>query len=183
MSSVPCPWSQLHREGTSFFHTFLSLWQTETGLNPIPREFRLCSLSSAVGHEDDEHLLCPVKAVNCYIRLTSSSCRPRNLFVSVRNPKRPISKAAISSFLWDTVKAAHESFPEDLCPLFKVRAHDIRGIATSMLLWKNCSIAFILEAACCRAHSVFVDCYLRDIQRQEDVFALGSVVAAGDLLG
>ena len=157
--------------------------KTETGLNPIPREFRLRSLSPIVGREDEKRLLYPVRAVNCYLQLTSSSCRPRSLFVSVRNPDRPMSKAAIS-FLRDTVRAAHASFPENLCPLFKVRAHDVRGVATSMLLWKNCSIASILEAACWRTHSVFVNHYLRDIQRQEgDVFTLGPVVAAGNLVG
>ena len=144
--------------------------KTETGLNPIPREFRLRSLSPIVGREDEERLLCPVRAVNCYLQLTSSSCRPRSLFVSVRNPDRPMSKAAISFFLRDTVRAAHASFPED--------------VATSMLFWKNCSIASILEAACWRTHSVFVNHYLRDFQRQEgDVFSLGPVVAAGNLVG
>ena len=157
--------------------------KTETGLNPIPREFRLRSLSSVVGREDEERLLCPVRALHQYLQTTSSSW-PRNLFVSVRDPKRPMSKAAISFFLRDTIKTAHESFPGDLGPLFKVRAHDIRGIATSMLLWKNSSIASILEAACWKTHSVFADYYLRDIQRQEgDVSALGPVIAAGDLVG
>ena len=157
--------------------------KTEMGLNPIPREFCLRSLSSIVKHEDEERLFCPVRAMNCYLWLTSSSRWSRNLFVFVRNPKRPMSKATISFFLRDTVMAGQESFPEDLCLLCKVRAHDIRGIATSVLLWKYCSIAYILEAACRRTHSVFMDYYLRDIHRQEDVFALGPVVAAGDLVG
>ena len=95
-----------------------------------------------------------------------------------------MSKAAISFFLQDTIKTSHESFPEEFGPLLKVRAHDIWGIATSMLLWKNSSITSILEAACWKTHSVFANYYLRDIQRQEgDVSALGPVVAAGDLVG
>ena len=39
--------------------------KTETSLNPIPREFCLCSLSPIMGREDEERLLCPVRAVNC----------------------------------------------------------------------------------------------------------------------
>ncbi|KAK3892123.1 hypothetical protein Pcinc_004090 [Petrolisthes cinctipes] len=156
----------------------------ETGLNPIPRQFILRSLSSVVGREDEERLLCPVRAIRQYLETTSSPSRPRNLFVSVRDPKRPMSKAAISFFLRDTIKTAHESFPEDLGPLFKVRAHDIRGIAALMRLWKNSSIASILEAACWKTQSVFVEHYLRDIERQEsDVYALGPVIAAGDVIG
>ena len=88
----------------SYLHECVA--KTGTGLNPIPGEFCLCSLSSTVGYENEERLLCSVRAVNCYLQLTSSSSRPRNLFVSVWNPKRPMSKAAISFFLRDTVKAA-----------------------------------------------------------------------------
>ena len=158
--------------------------KTETALNPIPREFLLRSLSPVVGREDEERLLCPVRAVRHYLSVTASTSRPRSLFVSLRDPARRMSKAAISFFLRDAIKTAHASFPEELSLLFKVRAHDIRGIATSMLLWKNCSVASILEAACWKTHSVFVDYYLRDVQRQEgDVSALGPVVAAGDLVG
>ena len=91
-----------------------------------------------------------------------------------------MSKAALSFFLRETIRTAHDSLPDSLCTTLKVRAHDIRGIATSMLLWKNTPITSILEAACWKTRSVFADHYLKDIQRQEgDIFALGPVVAAG----
>ncbi|MPC45619.1 hypothetical protein E2C01_039324 [Portunus trituberculatus] len=48
--------------------------------------------------------------------------------------------------LYDTIKSAHASFPNSSCR--ELSAHDIRGIATSMLLWKNCSVPTILRAAC-----------------------------------
>ncbi|XP_045101307.1 uncharacterized protein LOC123498206 [Portunus trituberculatus] len=153
-------------------------------LHALSQRVPSSSLSSVVGREDEERLLCPVRAVRRYLAATASASRPRSLFVSLRDPARRMSKAAISFFLQDTIKTAHESFPEELGPLFKVWAHDIRGIATSMLLWKNSSVASILEAACWKTHSVFVDYYLCDIQRQEgDVSALGPVIAAGDLVG
>lgn len=152
-------------------------------INPIPREFRLCSLAAVVGREDEERLLCPVRALNWYRHMTSSPTRPRHLFISVRDQKRPMSKAAISFFLRETIKSAHESLPDSLCPSIKVRAHDIRGIATSMLLWKNSPISSILEAACWKTRSVFADHYLKDVQRQEgDIFARGPVIAAGDIV-
>lgn len=157
--------------------------KTETGLNPVPREFRLRSLASTVGREDEERFLCPVRALRKYLQATSAPSRPRNLFVSVRSPNRPMSKAAISFFLRDIIKESHQSFPVELGLLLKVRAHDIRGIAASMLLWKNSSISSILEAACWKTPSVFADYYLKDIQRQEgEVYALGPVVAAGDIV-
>lgn len=90
-------------------------------------------------------------------------------------------KSTISFIFWDIIKSSHASFPKDLGPLLRVWEHDIRGIATSMLLWKNWSISSILEAGCWKTHSGFVDQYLWDIQRQEgDVSALDPVVAVGD---
>ncbi|MPC68305.1 hypothetical protein E2C01_062503 [Portunus trituberculatus] len=94
-----------------------------------------------------------------------------------------MSKAAISFFLRNTIKSAHASFPDSSCCELKVRAHDIRGIATSTLLWKNCSVLTILRAACWRTPLVFADHYLREIVRQEgDIFTLGPVVAAGHVV-
>ena len=52
-----------------------------------------------------------------------------------------------------------------------------------MLWWKNKPLSSILAAACWKTCSVFADHYLRDIQRmEEDVFALGPIVAAGDVV-
>ncbi|MPC47737.1 hypothetical protein E2C01_041493 [Portunus trituberculatus] len=67
-----------------------------------------------------------------------------------------------------------------LCP---IQAHYIQGFAISLLHWKNRSVPSMLEAPSWKTHSVFVDYYLRDIQREEgDVFALGPVLTAGDLV-
>ena len=94
-----------------------------------------------------------------------------------------MSQAALSFFLREAIRAAHVSLPDSLCPTLKVHAPDVRGIATSLLLWKNSPIASILTDACWKTRSVFADHYLRDIQRQEgDVFALGPIVAAGDIV-
>ena len=173
------------RQGDDLVLSYLPefIAKTETDTNPIPREFRLRSLAAYVGQDDEERLLCPVRALSWYRRVTSSSTRPRNLFLSVHDQKRAMSKAAMSFFLRETIKTAHVSLPDSLCPPMKVRAHDIRGIATSMLLWKNKQISSILSAACWKTRSVFADHYLRDIQRKEgDIFALGPVVAAGEVL-
>ena len=156
--------------------------KTESDSNPIRREFRLRSLSAIIGRHDEERLLCPVRALQWYRHLTSSTTRPRHLFLSVRDQARPMSKSALS-FLRETIRTAHNSLPDSLCTPLKVRAHDLRGIATSMLLWKNKPVASILEAACWKTSSVFANHYLWDIQRQVgDVFALGPVVAAGDIV-
>lgn len=157
--------------------------KTESVSNPVTREFRLRSLSTVVGREDEERLLCPVRALKWYRDRTTSQPRPRQLFLSVRKPSRPISKAAISFFLRETIKFAHASLPDECCPAIRVRAHDIRGIATSVLWWRNKPMSAILEAACWKTQSVFASYYLSDLQRSEgDIFALGPFVAAGEVV-
>lgn len=172
-------------QGTDIILRYLPefIAKTETDTNPIPREFRLRGLSTLVEREDEEHLLCPVRALKWYHKRTQADSRPRQLFLSVKDSSRPMSKRAISFFLRETIQQAHASCPNDLCTLLKVRAHDIRGIATSMLVWKNAPMSSILDAACWKTRSVFADFYLRDIQRQEgDVIALGPIVSAGDIV-
>ena len=71
--------------------------KTETPTNPLPREFVLISLSDSVGLDDEERLLCPVRALRWYLHRTRSPSRPRHLFLSVRDPKRPLSKASPTS--------------------------------------------------------------------------------------
>ena len=131
--------------------------KTDTESHSTPREFRIKSLVPLVGSEDVERLLCPVRALRHYLHRTASVTRPRNLFLAVKCPSRPMSKAAISFFLRDTIRSAHVSTPDSTCHEIKVRAHDIRGIAASMLLWKNCSVPTILRAAPWKTRSVIAD--------------------------
>ncbi|MPC33126.1 hypothetical protein E2C01_026469 [Portunus trituberculatus] len=72
---------------------------------------------------DDEELLCPLHALQWYLHRTQSPFRPRHLFLSVRDPKRSISKTAISYFLWQLIHAAHEDFPHHLGLTLWIRAH------------------------------------------------------------
>ncbi|XP_045102555.1 uncharacterized protein LOC123498985 [Portunus trituberculatus] len=158
--------------------------KTDTGVHSTAWEFRIKNLTSILGSMDEERFLCPVRALCHYLQRIASETRPRNLFVAVKRPSRPMSKAAISYFLRDTIKSAHEAISDSVCLEVNARAHDICGIAASMLLWENCSVPTILKAAHWKTHSVFADHYLRNIVRKEgDVFSLGPVVAAGHIVG
>ena len=166
----------------SYLPEFLA--KTEKASNLLPREFRLKSLASLVGPNDEERLLCPVRALNYILERTKGiSPKPRNLFVSPSNTSKPLSKNALSFLLKETILQAHQSFPEELQQPLKVRAHDIRGIATSLNLSRNHSFNSILEAASWKTPSVFANHYLKDLERIEgDTFSLGPVVAAGDIV-
>lgn len=158
--------------------------KTESASNPLPREFRIKSLTVVVGREDEERLLCPVRAINFLKERTREiTPKPRNLFVSPSDRSKPLSKNALSYLLRETILQAHQSLDEDHMRPLRVRAHDIRGIAASLNLWRNRSVSSVLEAASWKTPSVFVNHYLRDVERTDgDTFSLGPIVAAGDIV-
>ena len=115
-------------------------------------------------------------------RMKGVTPRPRNLFVTPSDKTRPLSKNALSYLLQDTILEAHRSLPTDLLPL-KVRAHDIRGVATSLNLWRDTSVMAMLHAASWKTPSVFAKHYLWDVGRTDgDTFSLGAIVASGDIM-
>ena len=65
-----------------------------------------------------------------------------------------------------------------------LRAHSIRGIATSSAFFKNWSIDSILDAASWRFNSDFISFYFKDLQFvYEGLRSLGPSVAAGERIG
>ena len=105
--------------------------KTERVDAPVPRSFRVLSLREFAGDLDEGSLLCPVRALNIYLRRTSFVVvvRASSLFVSPRSPSRPISKNAVSYFLWEVISEAGAVRQDVVAPL---RAHSVRGVATSV---------------------------------------------------
>ena len=158
--------------------------KTDTAEMPLPREFKLKSLSSILGRDMIERTLCPVRALHFYLDRTKGvSPRPGNLFLAIKNDHLAMKKNAISYYLREVIRYAHRTQPEATYPVGDIRAHSIRAVATSMSFRKNRSFASVLEAATWRGNSIFVSHYLKDVQRTyEHCSALGPIVAAGEVL-
>ena len=105
------------------------------------------------------------------------------LFLLVRPPSRPISKAALSFFLRDVIKSAHASIPASSCSELKIHAHDVNEVAVCILMRTNSSIPSILRAARWRTPSVFIKHYLWEIVWREDFAAPLTPVAVGGYVG
>ena len=157
--------------------------KTETQLHPLPTEFLLQNLTAILGPDGEDRLLCPVRALRYYLRRTAGPSRPRHLFVSLKDRTHPMSKAAISFFIRQVIRSAHETFPDGLAGILRVKAHEVRAVATSLLWNVNRRLSDVMEAACWRTPSVFANHYLRTVQRvQEEVFSLGPIIAAGGVV-
>ena len=72
---------------------------------------------------------------------------------------------------------------EDVLPPLRVKAHDVRAVATSLNFHSNLSLSRIIEAATWKTPSVFASHYLKDVQLiYQNCRALGPIVAAGSLV-
>ena len=140
------------------------------------------ALTKLVNKEDDEYLLCPLRALRTYLSKTSAA-RPTctRLLMSTTSTvnHKPVSKNTISFWIRSVIKDAYREIPQSDLQLWKVSAHEVRAIATSLLFKQNTSVREVMNAASWRARSTFVAFYLRDLgHRYLDVSSLGPFVAA-----
>ena len=150
--------------------------KTESAANPLPRSVVVPSLSDFVG-DLYERVHCPVRAIR-YLRKAArtDSFIPSRLFVSPQNPRRAMSKNAISFYLRQLIMdsgAVSSSRPP--------RAHDIRGIATSLHYHSNLSLTHLMKTATWKSNRVFATRYLKDVSStHERIQQFGPLVIAGD---
>ena len=150
----------------------------------LARNFLIKELSSLVGQEE-EALLCPVRALKAYLERTKPLIdnNVSRLFVSPRFPKNHASKNALTSMTKAVIREAHESLRPDLLPILKVKIHELRGVSTSLAFKKNLSLQKVMEAAQWRCHSVFASHYLKDISFDyDDCRTLGPLLVAGSVI-
>ena len=152
--------------------------KTESVINPLPRSVVVPSLSDFAGNLP-ERLHCPVRAIK-YLRKAarSASFIPPRLFVSPKNPKRSMSKNAMSFYLRQLIVdsgAVSSTRPP--------RAHDIRGIATSLNYYSNLSLTSLMQVATWKSKRVFASRYLKEVSAtQDNIQQFGPLVIAGDRL-
>ena len=140
------------------------------------------ALTPLVDHTDTEFLLCPLRSLQTYL-LKTAAARPKcpRLFMSTVSTirHRSISKNTISFWIRTVIKEAYKEVPQSDLQLWKISAHEVRAVATSLLFRQNASIRDVMNAASWRSRSTFVSCYLRDLSHQYlDVYSLGPFVAA-----
>ena len=152
--------------------------KTESVTNPLPRSVVVPSLSDFAGNLP-ERLHCPVRAIK-YLRKAarSTSFIPSRLFVSPKNPKRSMSKNAMSFY--------HRQLIVDSGAVSSTRpprAHDIRGIATSLHYYSNLSLTSLMQVATWKSKRVFASRYLKEVSAtQDNIQQFGPLVIAGDRL-
>ena len=147
--------------------------KTESASNPLPRSVIVPSLLDFAG-DLPERVQCPLRAIKFLRKAArSASYIPSRLFVSPRNLERAMS-FYLRQLIVDSGAVSTSRPP---------RAHDIRGIATSLNYYSNLSLSNLMQVATWKSNLVFASRYLKEVSAtQDNIRQFGPLVIAGDRL-
>ena len=127
--------------------------KTESVSNPLPRSIIVPSLSDFAG-DLPERVQCPVRAIKFLRKAArSASFIPSRLFVSPQNLERAMS-FYLRQLIVDSGAVSTSRPP---------RAHNIRGIATSLNYYSNLSLSNLMQVATWKSNRVFASRYLKEV--------------------
>lgn len=147
--------------------------------------FIIHKLEPFVGKDLPEDLtLCPVRALNIYLRRTESRRNGiRQLFLSCDKKPKAAHKNTLSSWIKHTIADAYHTAPENASDLLYRSTHEIRSIAASLAMYSNVAIEDILKQCRWGAQSTFSTFYLKDVSGTcNDVSQFLPLMAAGAVL-
>ena len=176
-------WAQDYSSATlEFTPDFIAKTQVPGDPSTAYGPITIPALTNSLGEDETDNLLCPLRALKIYLKKTAAA-RPacNRLFVSsvATFKHKAISKNTISYWIRLVIKNAYNNVPKEDLRLWKVSAHEVRALATSLLFKHNRSVKEVMSAASWRSNSTFVSFYLRDINHQFlDVSSFDRVVAA-----
>ena len=144
----------------------------------VPSLARICKW------EHTDRLLCPVRALKFYLKMTSSYRQNRTrLFLPIKSNK-DISKDTISRWISYTVKLAYRKLTKRDISFLKIKAHEVRALSSSWAFFDKVPLNDILQAAVWNSSSTFAKFYLRDMSQQaQNLQSLGPIVVAQKVVG
>lgn len=134
---------------------------------------------------DKDKTLCPIRALKYYLDRTQTVRGDRQkLFISFKPGfTKEISPSTISSWLKSVIVMAYKEMAPETASLFKIHAHQIRGMAASWALLGGVSVDQVLKACHWRSHNTFTEFYLKPLTwSHKDQMSLGPFVAAQNII-
>lgn len=142
------------------------------------------NLAKTCNRENKDRLLCPIRALKFYLKMTSSYRNSRTkLFLPIRG-NHNISKTSISRWISYTVKLAYRKLTRRDISFLKIRAHELRAFSSSWAYINKAPLDDILRAAVWNQQSTFARFNLRDMFTQiQGLQLLGPIVVAQKVVG
>ena len=127
------------------------------------------ALKCGQGSQDTDILLCPVRALQCYLDQTKDSRGGRQLlFISYKlGHSKNIQCFTISSWIKNTIKFCYTKVDNADMDLIGVMVHDVRAFAASKAFYGGISMDQILQASHWKSYNTFTRFYLRDLAGQD----------------
>lgn len=148
-----------------------------------PSPFTIPSLARSCGSEDEDRLLCPVRALKAYLqRVKPFRGRRKRLFVPVKGGAE-VSASSISRWIASTIKKAYSSLSSADLAFLQIKAHELRALSSSWAYVNHAPLEDILQATFWRNPTTFSSFYLRSFSCQQDnLYLLGPLVVAQSVI-
>ena len=145
------------------------------------------ALKCSQDSQDTDILLCPVRALQCYLDRTKDSRVDRQLlFISYKmGHTKDIQCSTISSWIKITIKFCYTKVDNADMDLIGVKTHDVRAFAASKAFYGGISMDQIMQACHWKSRNTFTKFYLRDLAGQDQTevsFHIGAFIAAQQVM-
>ena len=139
------------------------------------------------GSKDTDILLCPIRALRCYLDRTRDLRGDRQLlFISFKQGQtKDIQCSTISSWIKNTIKFCYSKVDNADMDLLGVKAHYVRAFAASKAFYGGVSMDQIMQACHWKSHNTFTRFYLKDLAGQDQTEGsnhLGAFIAAQQVM-
>ena len=123
------------------------------------------ALKTTQNNSNEDILLCPVRALSIYLKLTSELRQDKMLlFVSYKQGhSKDIQCLTISYWIKNTIKFCYSRVGDVDMDRLGVKAHDVRAFAASKAFYGGVSMDQILKACHWKSHNTFTSFYLKDL--------------------
>ena len=152
-------------------------------------EVEIPALTQIVGQDDQDRLLCPVRAIKFYLDRTkplrANRQKPCKLFLPYKvGHSGDVKPPTVSGWIRKTIAAAYENATEEEAKLVSARPHELRALSASWTAFQTVSLDKVLRAAAWRSHTTFTSFYLRDRSLEVDsLLSLGPIVTYKTIVG
>ena len=142
------------------------------------------NLAGICKREHSDRLLCPIRALKFYLKMTRPYHQNRTrLFLPVKC-KQDISKSSVLRWISYTVKLAYRKLACKDFPFLKIKAHEVRVLVSSWSFFDKVPLSEILKAVVRNQSSTFAKFYLLDMSQQlQNLHNLGPIVVAQKVVG